>query len=77
MGQELAAAKLKRSIKPKIQSATEYVYYAGDSVLVWRERIVNSKIDEFIRPFTVLTYDPVTKIVINDQNRSKKRYTVA
>ena len=77
MAQELAASKNKRSIKYKTPSATDHVFVPADSVLVWRERIVNKRVGEFIGPFIVLAFDPLSKNVIVDQNRTKKRYTTA
>ena len=77
MAQELAAAKIRRSMKHKTPSATNHTYEPGDAVLVWREKIVNNRIGEFIGPFPVLAYEPHSKIVVVNQNGEKKRYTTA
>ena len=55
MVQELAAAKIKRSMKHKTTSSTDNIYMPGEPLPVWRDKIVNNQIDEFIFPFTILT----------------------
>ena len=46
-------------------------------MLVWRERIVNNRIREFIGPFTVLHHDERSKIVAIDQDGVIKRFSTS
>ena len=64
MIQELSVAKIKRSLQLQTPYATDRPYQPGDSVLVWREKIVNNRIDEFIGLFIVFVFDPQSKILV-------------
>ena len=44
-------------------------------MLVWREKIVNRRIGEFIGPFTILHHNERYKIVAIDQDGAIKRYS--
>ena len=46
-------------------------------MLVWFEKIVNSRIGEVIGSFTVLHHDECSKIVFIDQNGAIKRYSTS
>ena len=75
MAEAQAKSRLKREIKhqsPKMQS---YTYSPEDKVLVWREKIVNNRIEEFIGPFTALHNDERSAIVAIDQDGVIKRYS--
>ena len=54
-----------------------YTCSPGDKELVWREKTVNSRMGEFIAPFTVLHQDKRSKIVAIDQDRVIKRYSTS
>ena len=46
-------------------------------MLVWREKIVKGRIEEFIGPFTVPHHNECSKIVAKDQERVIKRYSTS
>ena len=64
MEEELAATKIKRPLKHKTPYVTDHAYQPVDSVLAWRDNIVNSRIGEFMEPFTNLVFDPQSRIVV-------------
>ena len=66
MAESQAKSKFKCAIKHQSPKMQNYTYSPGEKVLVWREKIVNNRIEEFIGPFTVLHPDERCKIVAID-----------
>ena len=52
-----AQSKLKREFKYQSSSYKNHIYSPEDKVLVWRQKIVNNCIGEFIGPFIVLHHN--------------------
>ena len=69
-----AKSRWKRAIKHQSPKMQNYIYSPGDKVLIWREKIVNNRIGEFIGPFTLLHHDDRSKTVAIDQDGVIKRY---
>lgn len=59
----MAELRVRRALKHSTPTASSRVYSPGDKVLVWREKVVDSRIGEWIGPFTVLAADETKKIV--------------
>ena len=55
----------------------DYTYSSGDNVLVWREKIVNNRIGEFIGPLIFLHDDERSWIVLIYQDGAIKRYSAS
>ena len=54
---------IKRALKHRPPAAADRAYKPGDSVLIWREKIFNNRIGEWLGPFTVLSVDDEKKLV--------------
>ena len=54
---------VRRALHHRTLSAADRFYQPGDQVLVWREKIVNHRIGEWLGPFTVLCTDESRKLV--------------
>lgn len=50
----MAEMGVSRELKLKDTSRGDHIFQPGDEVLVWRERIINSRIEEWLGTFTVL-----------------------
>ena len=59
----MAEMRTKRALKHKVPTAADTFYQPGDKVLVWREKIVESRIGEWLGPFEVLATDEEKKLV--------------
>ena len=57
MERHMATLKLKRAFKHNVPPAADIPFDVGDKVLVWREKIVNNLIGEWVGPFTVESFD--------------------
>ena len=74
MAESQANSRLKRAIKHQSPKMHNYTYSPGDKVLVWREKIVNNRIGEFIGPFIVCQHDERCNAISIDQEEAIKRY---
>lgn len=63
MEKHMAELRLRRSLKHNPPPATDYILKPGDEVLVWREKLVEHRIGEFIGPFLVDSVDHATKTI--------------
>ena len=63
MERHMASGRLKRALKHKVPSPADMPFDVDDKVLVWREKIVNNRIGEWVGPFTVESFDPRRKVV--------------
>ena len=59
----MAKARVNRALKHSTPDAADVMYTPGDMVLVWREKIVNNRIGEWMGPYKVEGFDPSSKIV--------------
>ena len=58
--------------------STDFSYAPGDKVLVWREKVIENRIGEWLGPYTVVTHDAQSKIVLvrkNDKS-TPERYNI-
>ena len=62
--QHLAQSKVNRALRHKAPSATDLVYQPGDKVLVWRAEQVGNRLGEWLGPYTIVSSDPTSKIVL-------------
>ena len=79
MSKHLAQVKVKRAERHRTPRATDHVYQPGDQVLVWMEKQINNRIGTYRGPFTVLSFDANSKIVLIEEEPGKapKRYNTA
>ena len=63
MDKIMAEMRVRRALHHRVPSATDRFYQPGDKVLVWREKLVNHRIGEWLGPFTVMSTDEVRKLV--------------
>ena len=64
MSRHLAQAKVTRAQRHNTPPATNATYQTGDLVLVWREKVVESRVGQWLGPYTVVTIDVNAEIVI-------------
>ena len=78
MAKHLAQVRIIRALKHNTPSATDRVYKPGDKVLVWREKLVENRIGEWIGPYTVKSFNEDFRIVLVQQSEDapQKRYNI-
>ena len=59
----MADMRVRRALHHRVPSAADRFYQPGDKVLVWREKVVNHRIGEWLGPFTVMSNDELRKLV--------------
>ena len=76
--QEARPYMAKHLAQVRVKQATDRTYQPGDKVLVWREKLVENQIGEWIGPYTVTNYDAQAKIVLvqKDENSHHERYNL-
>ena len=63
MEHHMAHMRVQRALRHQVPRSADTVFQPGDKVLVWRERIVNNRICEWVGPCDVVTVDYSAKIV--------------
>lgn len=63
MEQHMARVRTDRALRHAVPPAADQNFQQGDKVLVWREKIVNNRIGEWLGPFEVEGWDIEKKIV--------------
>lgn len=66
--------RLQRALRHAVPAASDHVYEPGDEVLLWKEKVVNNHIGEWIGPFRVETIDRVKKLVYIRRGKSITPY---
>ena len=74
MEEAQAKSKFKHFIEHKSLKIQRYTYSPGDKVCVWCERIVDSRVGEFIRQYTVLHHNEHFMIAAMYQDGVIKRH---
>jgi len=59
----MGKARVARALKHTVPPSTDHPLKAGDQVLVWKEKVVNNRIGEWLGPFTVDNYVDKKKLV--------------
>ena len=59
----IAKVRISRASRYSVPSADDRAYDSGDKVLVWRGKVVNHSIGEWLGPITALSIDASKKIV--------------
>lgn len=59
----MAQNRINRAMKHSIPAASKEFFQPGDSVLIWRENVISSRIGEWLGPFTVTKSDMKRKLV--------------
>ena len=79
MAKHLALTRVNRALKHNTPAATNRVYQPGDEVLVWREKLVENRIGEWVGPYTVKSFDERSRIVLvqKDEDAPHERYNIA
>ena len=78
MTKSLAQAKISCALRHNTPPAAKLTYQPGDEVLVWREKVVENRICQWLGPYTVVTFDANAKIVAvrKDANSALERYNM-
>lgn len=69
MQKYMSKLRASRALKHKTPAAADMNYKVGDKVLVWRTKVVDSRIGEWLGPFTVDGIDVSKKIVYVQDER--------
>lgn len=71
MQNHMSLLRLNRALKHKTTAAADMSYKVGDNVLVWREKVVVSRIGEWLGPFMISAIDVTNKLVyVQDEHIS-------
>ena len=66
--------RIARAMRHNTPKATDNVYESGDQILVWREKGHSNKNGEYLGPFSVASFDKISKLVhIFDKPNGKPR----
>ena len=78
MEKHVAKMKINRALNHMVPKAANRSYQPGDKVLVWREEVVDSRIGEWLGPFSVSSFEPEKKLVLvqDDKGGSPKPFNV-
>lgn len=63
MQEKMAKLKLKMALHHAVPLACDRAYEPSDKVLVWREKVVNNRIGEWLGPYEVDSMDTTKKLV--------------
>ena len=63
MERPMEQLRVARALKHATPSGVNNLYNPGDKGLIWRERIVNNRIGEWIGPFNVTSFDAAKRLV--------------
>ena len=79
MANHLARAMVRRALHHNPLPATDQMYRPGDEVLVWREKRVENRIGEWLKPYTVVAVDSSQKMIAvqKEIGMALERYNVA
>ena len=69
MEKVMAELRFKRALRHATPSSASIVYSPGDQVLVWREKQFDSRIGEWVGPFTITAVDEEKKQVFIQDSR--------
>ena len=73
MAKHLAQFRVKLALHHQTPRVTDITYQPGDKVLVWREKLVENRIGEWIGPYIVCSYGAAARIVLT-QEKPDARY---
>lgn len=59
----MAELPIKRALKHRVSPGADSMYQIGDKVLVWREKRLGGRIEEWIAPFNAQAADERRKLV--------------
>ena len=78
MAKHLAQTRFKRALKRNTLPAINRVYQPRDEVLIWREKIVENRIGEWLGPHIVRSFDKKSYIVLVQKNADSapERYNI-
>ena len=68
VAKHLAQARVERALNHNTPPATDRTYQPGEQVLIWREKLIENRIGEWVGLYTVTCYDAQTKIVLVQKN---------
>jgi len=63
MAKHMGKARVARALKHAVPPSADNPLKAGDQVLVWKEKVVNNRIGEWLGPYTVDNYIDEKKLV--------------
>ena len=64
MEKPMSKMRINRALRHAVPTAANRSYGRGDQVLVWREKIVEHRIGEWLGPFSVASFQPEMKLVL-------------
>ena len=78
MAKHLAQTRVNRALKHNTPNANVRIYQPGDEVLVWREKLVENRIGEWVGPYIVKSYDERSRIVLvqKSADSAHERYNI-
>ena len=78
MAKHLAQVRINRALKHNTPVATDRVFQPGDKVLLWREKVVENRIGEWVGPYTVKSFDENSRIVLvqKSEDAPHERYNI-
>ena len=79
MSKHMTRAKVRRALKHRTPRSADYTFCPGDKVLVWMQNHINNRFGVYNEPFSVLSFDPESKIVLveDEPGKTPKRYNVS
>lgn len=74
MKSQIAGLELRRALRHAVPPSCDRSYQPGDKALVWREKQIKNRIDEWLGPFEVEGVDYQRKLVFfRDQTHNPDR----
>ena len=64
MSKHMAAVQIRRATQHQTPTATDTIFYPGQQVLVWKEKVFENRIGEWLVLYTVFSFDATAKIVL-------------
>ena len=78
MEKHIAKMKINRALNHMLPKAANISYQTGDNLLVWSEKVADSRIGEWLGPLSVYYFEPEKKLVLvqDDKCGSTKPFNI-
>lgn len=78
MSKHLAQLCIKRALKQNIPAVEKEAYHLSNKVFIWREKIVGSRIGEWLSSYTVFSFVTESQIVLvrKEEDSNSERYNI-
>ena len=69
---------INQVLQHQTPQATDRTFQPSDEVLMWREKVLENRICEWVGPYKVITFDAMARIVLvqKDENALYERYNI-